>query len=61
MATSEEEGERNQQYFHRQKLPWLRTFLQERGIQTSSEEMYKSKAELLELALNSFNEARESV
>ena len=24
MATSEEEGQRNQQYFHRQKLPWFR-------------------------------------
>ena len=36
MDTSEEKGERNLQYFERQKLPWLRTFLQERGIQTSS-------------------------
>ena len=52
MVTSEEEGERNQQYFHRQKLPWLRTFLQERGIQTSSEGKCKRKAGLVELALN---------
>ena len=52
MATSEEEGERNRQYFHRQKLPWLRTFLHERGIQTSSERKCKRKAELVELALN---------
>ena len=52
MATSEEEGERNQQYIHRQKLPWLRTFLQERGIQTSSEGKCKRKAELVELAIN---------
>lgn len=37
MGTSEEEGERNLEYFQGQKLPWLRTFLQERGIQISSE------------------------
>ena len=37
MGTSEEEGERNLEYFQVQKLPWLRTFLQERGIQISSE------------------------
>ena len=36
-TTSEEEGERNLEYFQGQKLPWLRTFLQERGIQISSE------------------------
>ena len=52
MATSEEEGERNQQCSHRQKLPCLRTFLQGRGIQTSSEEKCKRKAELVELPLN---------
>ena len=37
MGTSEQEGEGNLEYFQGQKLPWLRTFLQERGIQTSSE------------------------
>ena len=37
MGTSEEEGERNLEHFQGQKLPWLRTFLQERGIQISSE------------------------
>ena len=52
MATSEEQGERNLQFFQRQKLPWLRTFLQERGIQTSSEGKGKRKAELVELAFN---------
>ena len=52
MTTSEEESERNQQYIHRQKLPWLGTFLQERGIQTSSEGKCKRKAELVALALN---------
>lgn len=33
-------------------MPWLRTFLQERGIQTSSEGKGKRKAELVELAVN---------
>ena len=37
MGTSEEEDERNLDYFQGQKLLWLRTFLQERGIQTSLE------------------------
>ena len=37
MGTSEEEDERNLEYFQRKKLPWLRTFFQERGIQTCSE------------------------
>ena len=52
MGTAEEGGERNLQYFQHQKLPWLRTFLQERGIQTSSEGKGKRKAELVELAFN---------
>ena len=50
MVTSKEEGERNLQYLQRQQLPWLRTFLQERGIQTSSEGKCKRMAELVELA-----------
>ncbi|KAL9969609.1 hypothetical protein ACROYT_G021842 [Oculina patagonica] len=55
MATSEEEeGVRNLQNFQRQKLPWLRTFLQDRGIQTSSEGKCKRKAELVELAFNAY-------
>ena len=37
MGTSEEEGESNLEYFQGQKLPWLRTILQERGMQISSE------------------------
>ena len=37
MGTSEEEGEKNPEYFQGQKLPWLQTFFQERGIQISSE------------------------
>ena len=41
MSTSEE-GERNLEYFQEQKLPWLQTFLQERGIQTS----LKSKGDI---------------
>ena len=36
MGRSEEEGERSLKYFQGQKLPWLRTFRQERSIQTSS-------------------------
>lgn len=52
MVTAEEEGERNLQYFQRQKLPWFRTFLQERGIQTSSERKCKRRADLVELAFN---------
>ena len=41
--------------FQRQKLPWLRTFLQERGIQTFSEGKCKRKAELVELAFNDYS------
>ena len=37
MGTSGKEDERNLKHFQRPKLPWLRTFLQERGIQTSLE------------------------
>ena len=37
MGTSGKEDERNLDHFQRPKLPWLRTFLQERGIQTSLE------------------------
>ena len=48
MGTSKEVGERNLEYFQRQKLPWLRTFLQERGIQTSSEGKGKRKVELVQ-------------
>ena len=55
MATSEEEGEENLRYFHCQKLPRLRTFLQERGIQTSSEGKCKRKAELVELAFYAYS------
>ena len=43
--------ERNLEYFQRQKFPWLRTFLQEIGIQTSSEGKGKRKAEV-ELVFN---------
>ena len=47
-----DEGEKNREYFQRQKLPWLRTFLQERGIQTSSDGRAKRKTELVDLAYN---------
>ena len=52
MGIPEEGGERNLLYFQHQKLPCLRTFLQERGIQTCSEGKGKRKAELVELAFN---------
>lgn len=52
IVMSEEEGERNLQNFQRQKLPWLQTFLQERGTQTSLEGKCKKKANLVELAFN---------
>ena len=42
----------NCDYFQRQKLPWLRTLLHERGIQTSCDGKAKRKAELAELAVN---------
>ena len=55
METSKEAGdEKNREYFQRQKLPWLRTFLQERGIQTSCDGIAKRKADLVELALNAY-------
>ena len=50
MGTSEEAGKREHKYFQRQNLPWLRTFLQERGIQTSPEGKDKREANLVELA-----------
>ena len=52
MGTSVVAGERDLQYFQRQKLPWLREYLQERGIQTSSEGKGKRKAELVDLAFS---------
>ncbi|XP_067025693.1 uncharacterized protein [Acropora muricata] len=53
METSQEEAyEMNCDYFQRQKLPWLRTLLHERGIQTSCDGKAKRKAELAELAVN---------
>ena len=57
MGTSEEKGETNLEYFQGQKLPWLRTFLQERGIQISSEGKgdNKSGVRLTQLLSTSFN------
>ena len=40
------------------KLPWLRTLLHERGIQTSCDGKAKRKAELAELAVNAPVEPR---
>ena len=39
-------------YFRKKPLPWLRTYLQEKGIQSSSDGKNKRKAELAELAYN---------
>ena len=36
MGTSGEEGKTNLEYFQQQKLPQLRMFFQERGLQSSS-------------------------
>ena len=53
METSQEEAyEMNCDSFQRQKLPWLRTLLHERGIQTTCDGKAKRKAELAELAVN---------
>ena len=53
METSQEGAyEINCDYFQRQKLPWLRTLLHERGIQPSCDGKAKRKAELAELAVN---------
>ena len=39
-------------YFRKKPLPWLHTYLQEKGIQSSSDKKNKRKAELTELAYN---------
>ena len=39
-------------YFGKKALPWLRTYLQEKGIQSSSDGKNKRKAELAELGHN---------
>ena len=46
MGRSEEEGERSLKYFQGQKLPWLRTFRQERSIQTSHHVAFSISAEI---------------
>ena len=42
----------NREYFKRQKLPWLRSYLLERGIQISSDGKNKRKAAFVDLAVN---------
>lgn len=42
----------NREFFERKNLPWLKEFLHDRGIQTSSEGKNKRKAELIDLAFN---------
>ena len=53
MELSKEPGDqKNREYFKRQKLPWLRSYLLGRGIQISSEGKNKRKAEVVDLAVN---------
>ena len=53
MELSKEPGDQeNREYFKRQKLPWLRSYLLERGIQISSDGKNKRKAEVVDLAVN---------
>ena len=53
MELSKEPGDqKNREYFKRQKLPWLRSYLLERGIQISSDGKNKRKAEVVDLAVN---------
>ena len=52
MELSKEPGDqKNREYFKRQKLPWLRSYLLERGIQISSDGKNKRKAEVVDLAV----------
>lgn len=48
MGTNEETRE----YFQRKAVPWLKDYLHELGIQTSSDGKNKRKAELVDLAFN---------
>ena len=53
MELSKEPGDqKNREYFKRQKLPWLRSYLLERGSQISSAGKNKRKAEVVDLAVN---------
>ena len=53
MEPSKEPGDqKNREYFKRQKLPLLRSYLLERGIQISSDGKNKRKAEVVYLAVN---------
>ena len=53
MELSKEPGDqKNREYFKRQKLPWLQSYLLERGIQISSDGKNKRKAEVVDLVVN---------
>ena len=59
MELSKEPGDqKNREYFKRQKLPWLRSYLLERGIQISSDGKNKRKAEVVDLAVNDAHEMK---
>lgn len=59
MELSKEPGDqKNRQYFKRQKLPWLPSYLLERGIQISSDGKNKRKAEVVDLAVNEMKLAK---
>ena len=53
MEPSKEPGDqKNREYFKGQKVPWLRSYLLERGIQISSDGKNERKAEVVDLAVN---------
>ena len=47
-----ETNENTREFSQGKTVPWLKQFLQDRGIQISSEEKNKRKAELVELSVN---------
>ena len=49
-SSKEPRDQKNREYFKRQKLPWLQSYLSERGIQTSNDGKNKRKAEVVDLA-----------
>ena len=53
MELSKEPGDqKNHDYFKRQKLSWLQSYLLERGIQISSDGKNKRKAKVVDRAVN---------
>lgn len=52
MASNEATARDTRGYFESKQVPWLKNYLHERGIQTSSDGKNKRKAELVELSIN---------